>query len=295
VAQVFKANTDEAAKAKARVLKLADFAAEARAVVLEARKDAARIVASARTQADDYRRQAAEEGYAEGHARGMEQGLAQGRRQATDEVRRQVEDQARQADQVAARIVEELTRSREQLVQEARSGLLQFALDLAGRIVGRLAVGDVRVAERNLAKALDLARSTGELTVLVNPVQLDQLNEFRQHLVQTLGLRGKVSLVGDERIEPGGVKVVSRSGEIDATIGRQLDSLAELIFAVDQDEPACPPDEQDPLEALDALDERGEYVSETPAQGDQADDESAPTHRAEAGLDRRAGAEEGAA
>jgi len=294
VAQVFKANTDEAAKAKASVLRLADFAAEARALVREARVDAARIVASARAQADDCRRQAAEEGHAEGHARGLAEGLSEGRQQAVDEVRRQVEDQARQADQVAALIVEELARSHDQLLQEARRGLLQFALDLAGRIVGRLAVSNTRVAEQNLAKALDLARSTGELTVLVNPAQLDQLNEYRQRLVQMLGLRGQVRLVGDERIEPGGVKVVSRSGEIDATIGRQLDSLAELIFAVDQDEPACPPNEQDPLEVLDALDEQGEYVSEPAAEEDQAGGEAAATDQA-AGPGRPADAREGAA
>ena len=56
--RVIKANASQSQQARAAVLDLADFAAEARTVVLDARKDAARIVAEARAKAEAAERQA---------------------------------------------------------------------------------------------------------------------------------------------------------------------------------------------------------------------------------------------
>ena len=237
MAQVIK-NSDETAGAKAAVLKLADFAAEARNLMLEARKQAARIVADARAHVEEIRRQASETGCAEGYDRGLREGLAQGQAQARAEARRAVRSELAECDALALRIAQELAQARQQVLQEAHRGLLRLAVDMAEKIVGCVAAAGPAAAEHNLAKALELARCASELTVLVNPDQLGRLNEYKKTLVEGLGLRGQVRLVGDGRIQPGGVKVISRWGEIDATIRTQLTNVVEAMLGCSQAAPA---------------------------------------------------------
>jgi flagellar biosynthesis/type III secretory pathway protein FliH len=70
--------------------------------------------------------------------------------------------------------------------------------------------------------------------VKVSPGQLASLQSRCGELVEELSLRAELSLVADESIAPGGVKVVHRNGEIDATIDGQLAALAEALLSRDE-------------------------------------------------------------
>lgn len=227
MAQVIKADATESADGpRAVVLKLADFAAEARTIILEARKDAARILAEANAKAEKVLAEAAEKGYQKGFARGQNDGYADGQQQATG-----------QAGQDFSAELAELVRKATREMAAARAGvprqMLAFALELAEKIVGRVAATNVQAARTNLAKVLELAGGYDQVTLLVNPMQLTQLRSHCRQIVEAFAFRGEVNLVADEGVKPGGVKLVSGQGQIDATIATQLGTVVDALLPGD--------------------------------------------------------------
>ena len=215
MARIIKSGSADASRGAGEAVKdLADIAAEARVVVLDARKQAARIVAESRAESAADRESAAEQAYAEAFARGQNDGLLE----------------------LAGKAVTELAEARATLLHEARCEMLDFALELAEKIVGRVAAAGISAARENLRKVLELADCAQKVTVKVNPAQRDALVECLPALIETLGRTGGIELVGDEGISPGGVRLLSGRGEIDATIETQLVAVAEaLLGAPDQD------------------------------------------------------------
>ena len=237
MARIIKAETIEQGGAEpGAVLNLADLAAEARSIILDARKDAARIVAEARVVADGVCDQAAEKGYAEGLARGRNDGYAEGHKQGLDAAAEEFASRARGLTETAERIVQELAAARAELLHRARCEMLDFALELASKVVGRVAAGDAGAARENLRKVLELAPCAPEVCVKVHPSQVEALRLCLPALAEALGRTGQVRLVGDEGISPGGVKLLSPRGEIDATIETQLSNIAEALLGTDAGE-----------------------------------------------------------
>jgi flagellar biosynthesis/type III secretory pathway protein FliH len=231
MAQVIKAAKDAAdPPSAAAVLKLTDFVTEARAVVLEARKEAARIVAEATAKAEQTTTAAAERGYQEGFARGQNDGYADGQRVGSRQGLEASTEAAADALSIARRIAEELATRREELTEQARRELLEFALAVAERIVGRVAARDVAAAQGNLVKALEMAGFARTITVKVNPAQLASLREHCRQAAEALAIKGRVELVADATIRPGGVKLLTDSGQIDATVEGQLAHIAETLL-----------------------------------------------------------------
>lgn len=232
--RIIKAEQSDGEKEPATtVLRLADLAAEARSLVLDARKEAARIVADARAQAEEAERHAGEKGYAEGHARGQESGYAEGRRQALAEACERLAAESADLIPLARKAVEELARARARFAEEAGRQIVRLAARIAEKIVGRLAEADVEAARVNLAKALELAGRSGQWTVLVHPDQLASLRESLPELMDALGLSGEVRWTADKRIARGGVKVLTGRGEIDATLETQLANVVEALLGTD--------------------------------------------------------------
>jgi flagellar assembly protein FliH len=213
------------------VMMLADIAKQASEVVLEARKTAARIKTEARADAEVAKRQAREQGYNEGFAEGQAHGIQDGARTATDQARASVDDRARELADQAMSILVALKESGERQYQHSADEVLSFAIDLSTKIVGRLARCDISVARGNLIKAMKLAHAEGEIIVSVNPGQLQALARDFAEFVETIDASGRAKLVADTRIAPGGVKITTAKGVIDATVEMQLDKVVSALGA----------------------------------------------------------------
>ncbi len=213
----------------AKTLNLADLAAEARAIILDARKQAAQILGDARQQADEERMAAARKAHAEGFARGQAEGYAAGKQQAVREMR---ETAAAGSSEMAALLktaADELSAGRMEVLRQARSGMLDFALALAQKVVGKVAAADIAAAQHNLARALEMVQADGKVTVQVNPSQLERLKEYCPLVAGPLGLAGEIAFVADGAVAPGGVKVTAGQCRIDATICEQFDNIAREL------------------------------------------------------------------
>jgi len=213
------------------VMKLADIAAQANEVILDARKTAARIKAEARAEAEIAGQQAREQGYKEGFAEGHIRGMQDGARAGGDRARARIEDQSRQLADLARSILGAIEEAGDRPYRPAADEVLDFAIDLSTKIVGQLARKDISVARGNLIKAMKLAGADGEMIVSVNPVQLQELSRDFAELVEVIDASGRARLVGDREVAPGGVKITTARGVIDATVETQLDKVVSALGA----------------------------------------------------------------
>lgn len=218
---------------RATVLHLADLGEEARHVVLDARKDAARIVALARKEAEQLQNTAMRQGHSEGLLQGRREGYEAGSCDAKQQADQTASAESAEIMNFAKSVLEKLQSAMGQSHAETAEQMLEFAVELAEKIVGRVAVTEISAARANLAKALELVHG-GEIVVRVNPQQLAELREHCMQLVQTLSVEGNVRMVGDKHVDAGGVKIISGRGEVDATIKTQLDNVVGSLLGADR-------------------------------------------------------------
>lgn len=220
----------DSAGAGARPLDLLDIDADVRRIVGASRAEAEGIVAEARRRAASILQDAQRRGYAEGLSRGRAEGAAEGRRAAEEKALQHLHAGQDELLALARKTVDELAAAKAQLLQQARGELLELAVELARKIVARVAATDVEAARANLQKALELAEAAGELAIHVNPGQKADLERRLPELAEMLHVRGRVTLVADERISAGGVRLLCGPGEIDATIETQLANVVEALL-----------------------------------------------------------------
>jgi flagellar assembly protein FliH len=211
------------------VMKLSDIASKAKEIVLDARKAAARIKAEARANSEIAKQQAYKQGHREGLDEGRKQGVEDGLRQGREQARADIEAKTRQLTDVAGAILAGLDEAGDQPYQLAADEVLGFAIELSEKIVGRLARTDVSVARTNLIKAMRLAHAEGEIIVAVNPGQLQDLSADFAAFLEVVDASGRARLVADSQVSPGGVKITTARGVIDATVETQLDKVASAL------------------------------------------------------------------
>ena len=227
---------------KAQLLNLQDLAKQAQQIVLDARRQAASVLAAARAEAktiagagesqqeaqsQEAVAAARKEAFAEGHGQGLAQGLEQG---ATDAMAKAGAELA-EAKAALQEIGQGVIQAQAELAQQMQRQTLELAMALTTKIVGQVATADISAAQHNLQKALELAGPGGEAIVRVNPRQLRRLTEHCHELAELLGV-GPVRVMADESVSAGGVKVLCRCGEIDATIETQLANVAASLTGV---------------------------------------------------------------
>ncbi|MBT3198937.1 MAG: hypothetical protein HN350_03385 [Phycisphaerales bacterium] len=213
------------------VMQLSDIARQVNEVVLDARKTAARISAEARAKAELTRQQARQQGYDEGFAQGREQGVLDGAKEGAEQARSQIAGESKGLTQLAGSIMSALDGSSDRPYELASDEVLAFTLELATKIVGQLARTDISVARSNLVKAMKLAHAEGEIIVSVNPAQLQGLSRDFAEFVEVIDAAGRTRLVADEQVGPGGVKITTARGVIDATVETQLAKVASALAA----------------------------------------------------------------
>ena len=199
------------------VMKLTDFQAQAEAILQQARRQAQHIVAEASAQAENIRRQSqplSETLQAHDGAEAV----------ATDK-----QAELAEAAEMLRKIVAELSAVRLELAENAAGQMLRFAVEIAEKIVGRVAITDISAAQTNLQKALDLCAGQA-VTVRVNPAQLEPLRRYCVDLSAGGSGSGKILLAADEQVDPGGVNVITDGGTVDATIQTQWAAVVEALL-----------------------------------------------------------------
>lgn len=214
---------------RSAALNIANFAAEAERLISDAHAKASKILAEAQADAQRIRAEAQKRGQEEGYKRGLAEGQADGADKAFEAAQQHFQAQTAQLQQMFKQAIVRLDGLRDEVLQQARTEVLDLALEIAGKITRAQAAGDIEVAQGNVAKALEMISCAQQVQVKVCPSQLEQLREYASGFLAEIGMSELVTLQPDQSLAEGDVMVASRFGEVDARVQTQLDNIVRAI------------------------------------------------------------------
>lgn len=210
---------------------LRDVERVARQMLIDARTQADQVLGQARVDAEHLRAQAHAEGLAQGRAeglqRGIEEGKALGRQAAVEEHRAALAELSR----TLAETLRQVELARESLLAEAHRDVIRLAVAIARRVTRRLGESDDRVLRVVAADAVRLAVSRSDLRIAVHPSQLDLLQQTLAELQVHFPRLRHAEISPDDTVAPGGCRVHSAGGLIDADLDAQVQRIADELLA----------------------------------------------------------------
>lgn len=224
---VIKAN---AAPKSVRPFSMTDIETAARRLLLRAQQQSEALLAEAQVEAQALRQQAATQGHAQGREQGYQQGLAAGQAAGLEQA---LSENRQRIDQVFSALcaaTTEIEQSRHQLATQALSEVIELALSIARRVTKRQGAIDPEVLAGNLQEAMKLVVHRADLRIAIHPEQRQALDDLLPRLQLQWPALQHVQLIENPDITPGGCRVYSRQGMVDADLSSQLDRvIADLL------------------------------------------------------------------
>jgi flagellar biosynthesis/type III secretory pathway protein FliH len=183
-------------------------------ILIAAQEKAAELMAQAEARADEIRAEARREGEAAGHEQGKSDLLP--------------------ALVAFADAGQSLIIFEEQLIARYAPHLVQLALDIAEKIIGRAVAADAAIVASVLERAKNEVGYAKQLRICLHPDDLKVLEELRPDLLHAEGAHGRALEVVESRdLSRGGCRLETEAGIVDATLPIQLDEMRRQLLRDD--------------------------------------------------------------
>ncbi len=232
---ILKSGAIPARPVSTSTFQMRDLQAEAIRIMDSARDQARRVLDEARAQVPKIFEHARREGFTQGHAEGIPVGQERGRREAFNTALENFQREQKQLIDSLQSLLKEVSAQREDRLRQAQDEILDFALDLAVRVTKTVGEIHREAVVANLRAALELVVGKSDLMVRTHPKDQDTLKKFMASADDPIHGFPHITIVEDPAIAPGGVKVISITQEIDATLDHQLDTIIRTLTATEQE------------------------------------------------------------
>ncbi|MDX2493529.1 MAG: flagellar assembly protein FliH [Desulfuromusa sp.] len=161
-----------------------------------------------------------------GHSsKDVEDAYARGRREGLDSADENLETAA-QALAVAA---EEISRLRESLAKNSSQDMLRLVMAISEQIIRREVAADPKVILTIIETALQSSVRTDQYRIQINPVDLESVTQQKPLFLASISGLKNLSIETDAAISPGGCRIDSDLGDVDATIETQLEAIQQAL------------------------------------------------------------------
>lgn len=212
-----------------------DIETQARALMNRAKERAEVFLIEAQKEGEALKAAAKVEGLAlgkrEGLAKGLEEGRKSGQQQALSEYRAALA----QLITALAKSSVDLDAARQQLEAEALTEVIDLAVAIASRVTKRQGLIDPQVLVANVNEAMKLVVSSSDVRIALHPSQKQTLLDALPLLELVWPALKHVQLIDEETLAPGGCRIFSRGGQIDADLDGQLDRVIADLMPVARD------------------------------------------------------------
>lgn len=207
-----------------------DIEHHAKGVLLRAQQQADALLAAAQDEAFAMKRRATDEGFAAGRASGMEAGMTEGRNAGKAAALEEHRAALTAAVNALNSAMAELDASRRQLETRGLSDVIELSIAIARRVTKRQCALDPQVLIANLDDAMKLVVHASDLRIAIHADQRATLADAMPALRVSWPALEHAAIVDDPTLSPGGVRVFTRQGRVDADIDDQLDRVVgELL------------------------------------------------------------------
>jgi flagellar assembly protein FliH len=212
------------------VLDLGDIGRQAARLRMAAETKAAAIMTDAEKKARALIEGAEARGFDQGKQAGFVQGLEEGREQGAAEALASMRDQLQQVQTAWIDVAQQLDNGRKEMMLEARQAVLNFALQLAEKLVHRVIEVDPTVVVDQVAGALSHVLRPMDVAVQVHPEDKPLLERSMPELMAEFPRLGHIALRENEDVSRGGCVVTYGQGEVDATLETQMRRIVDLVL-----------------------------------------------------------------
>lgn len=213
------------------VLDLGDLARQAERLRVAARAEAEQIGAQARAERERILAGAAEEGRRLGHEEGLQAGREAGAREGREAALAEARERLGALEAAWTQALAAFEGERDRMLQEARHDILRLAVAVAEKVVKRAIALHEGAAVDQLAGVLTLVARPTRLSIFVNPEDRDPVRAALPTLLERLASGAHVDLLDDPTLQRGSCVVrTATGGEIDASVGSQLDRIVEALL-----------------------------------------------------------------
>lgn len=205
---------------------MTDIEKTAKAIILRARRQAEQLLIEAQKEVDAMKAAGRADGLAAGCREGQARGLEEGRKAGHDQALGEHRDQLTRVVQTLTTTATELDAARCELETQAVRAVIELAIAIAERVTKRIGLLDAEVVMENVAEAMKLVVHTADLRIAVNPAQKAALADALPRLRLEWPVLEHVELVEDASLAPGGCRLHTRRGVIDADLDVQIRNIA---------------------------------------------------------------------
>ena len=155
-----------------------------------------------------------------GHsAKDVEAAYARGRQEGLESAANNLETAA----QAFAAAAEEISRVRESVAKRSGKDMLRLVMAISEQVIRREMAADPKIVLSIIENALQSSVRTDQYRIRINPADLEAVT-----LASISGLKN-LSIEADPEISPGGCRVDSDLGDVDATIETQLETIRQSL------------------------------------------------------------------
>ncbi len=209
--------------AEAEAANTLKIAKEAAASIMESAKaEAEAIKKTIKIEEESVKEKAYKEGYFLGEEKGIEAGEEQGRHEAELDFKSLMQE--------ADMLIKEIQSSRAGILKSAEEDMIKLVSAFAKAILKTEPQFDRKIVLNNLDAALAKLSQTEKLTVRINIKDKAMCKDHKDKFMTKLTGKPELEIVEDPGLLPGGIRLETSSGAIDATIETQTAKLEEALF-----------------------------------------------------------------
>jgi flagellar biosynthesis/type III secretory pathway protein FliH len=207
-----------------------DMETAAQSLLLRARRAAEQLLIEAQREADVLKQQSRSEGFAQGREEGFAKGNEEGRRTGHQAALAEIKPQLTATWTALTTAVQQLDAARYELESAGIKEVIELATAIARKVTKREAQIDPAVLMENVQGAMKLAVQAADVRIVIHPSQRKTMTEELPRLQMNWPNLKHVELVDDPAISPGGCRLLTQRGEVDARIDEQLDRVIRELL-----------------------------------------------------------------
>jgi flagellar assembly protein FliH len=210
---------------------IGDAEQTAQNIILQAQAAASEIRAAAELEAESWwqsRREEDKTYLQELSRQGFDEGYRIGAAQAEEDIKLQWADRLQEAQAIVERAYE----TKEKIISEGESFLVELSCSIAEKILNRKLAKSPEMSMKLFEKALARRKEQGVIVLCVSPSQFAHVQAAKDELIVMLDSQAELQIVPDSSIKEGGCIVRSAYGSIDARVDTQLEAIREQLLRV---------------------------------------------------------------
>lgn len=204
----------------ARTLQMAKEAANS--IAEASRSEAEALKKAARLEVDSLREKAYQEGYSAGEDKGRSAGEAEGLHEAElDWKNLMLESEA---------LINELQTSRMGILKASEEEMLKLIISFAKSVIKVEPVAQPEIILRNIDMALNHVSEVDKIVMRINLRDKSMCQAHKDQFMARLSSVTELRIIEDASLSPGGIKIETGVGTIDATIESQARELEKALL-----------------------------------------------------------------